>query len=196
MTLNDTACLHHDEVPTADSQTVGASDLKGSVPSLGTATFGGGYVFFKACCQIDETEATSLLDIALEAGMNLSDSADVYSDGLAESILDKAIAGRRDRLLISSKATFRIGSGPDDIGSSRRHLVAACEASLRRLGADHIDLWQLHAFDALAPIEETLRAMDDLVRAAKVRFIGCSNFPGWHLMKRRRFLSSTAGRGT
>ena len=181
--LNDTARLHHDEAPNMDYRTVGPSDLKVSVLSLGTATFGGGNAFFKAWGETDVVEATSLVDIALEAGVNLFDSADVYSDGLAESILGKAIAGRRDKLLISTKASFRVGPGPDDIGSSRRHLVAACEASLRRLGTDHIDLWQLHAFDALTPIDETLRAMDDLVRAGKVRFIGCSNFSGWHLMK-------------
>ena len=166
-----------------EQRTVGASDLKVSVLSLGTATFGGGNAFFKAWGETDVAEATNLVDIALDAGVNLFDSADVYSDGLAETILGKAIAGRRDQLLISTKATFRTGTGPDDIGSSRRHLVAACEASLRRLGTDRIDLWQLHAFDALTPIDETLAAMDELVRAGKVRYIGCSNFSGWHLMK-------------
>ena len=164
-------------------RTVGASDLKVSVLSLGTATFGGGNAFFKAWGETDVAEATNLVDISLDAGVNLFDSADVYSDGLAETILGKAIAGKRDRLLISTKATFRTGSGPDDIGSSKKHLVAACEASLRRLGTDRIDLWQLHAFDALTPIDETLAAMDELVRAGKVRYIGCSNFSGWHLMK-------------
>jgi aryl-alcohol dehydrogenase-like predicted oxidoreductase len=162
---------------------VGGSDLKVSALSLGTATFGGGNEFFKAWGDTDVAEATSLVDMALAAGVTLFDSADAYSGGLAEEILGKAIAGRRNRLLISSKAAFRTGPGPDEIGSSRSHLVAACEASLRRLGTDHIDLWQLHAFDALTPIEETLHAMDDLVRAGKVRHIGCSNFSGWHLMK-------------
>jgi len=166
-----------------EQRTVGASDLKVSVLSLGTATFGGGNAFFKAWGETDVAEATNLVDIALDAGVNLFDSADVYSDGLAETILGQAIAGKRDRLLISTKATFRTGSRPDDVGSSRRHLVAACEASLRRLGTDRIDLWQLHAFDALTPIDETLAAMDALVRAGKVRWIGCSNFSGWHLMK-------------
>jgi aryl-alcohol dehydrogenase-like predicted oxidoreductase len=164
-------------------RSVGGSDLKVSVLSLGTATFGGGNAFFKAWGETDATEATSLVEIALDAGVTLFDSADAYSGGLAEEILGKAIAGKRDRLLISTKAAFRTGRGPDDIGSSRKHLVEACEASLRRLGTDHIDLWQLHAFDALTPIEETLQAMDDLVRAGKVRHIGCSNFSGWHLMK-------------
>jgi aryl-alcohol dehydrogenase-like predicted oxidoreductase len=162
---------------------VGGSDLKVSVLSLGTATFGGGNEFFKAWGETDTAEATSLVDIALDAGVTMFDSADAYSGGLAEEILGKAIGGRRDRLLISTKAAFRTGAGADAIGASRKHLVAACEASLRRLGTDHIDLWQLHAFDAMTPIEETLHAMDDLVRAGKVRYIGCSNFSGWHLMK-------------
>jgi aryl-alcohol dehydrogenase-like predicted oxidoreductase len=161
----------------------GGSELKVSALSLGTATFGGANAFFKAWGETDVAEATSLVDISLDAGVTLFDSADVYSDGLAEEILGKAIAGRRDKLLISTKATFRTGPGPDEIGSSRKHLVAACDASLRRLGTDHIDLWQLHAFDAMTPIDETLHAMDDLVRAGKVRYIGCSNFSGWHLMK-------------
>jgi aryl-alcohol dehydrogenase-like predicted oxidoreductase len=166
-----------------DYRFVGGSDLKVSVLSLGTATFGGGNAFFKAWGETDVAEATNLVDIALDAGVTLFDSADVYSSGLAEEILGKAIAGRRDKLLISTKATFRTGPGPDEVGSSRKHLVEACEASLKRLGTDHIDLWQLHAFDAMTPIDETLHAMDDLVRAGKVRYIGCSNFSGWHLMK-------------
>ncbi|MEO8523765.1 MAG: aldo/keto reductase [Caldimonas sp.] len=162
---------------------VGGSDLEVSVLSLGTATFGGGNEFFKAWGSTDVAEATSLVDISLDAGITLFDSADAYSSGLAEEILGKAIAGRRDKLLISTKAAFRTGPGPDGVGASRKHLVEACEASLRRLATDRIDLWQLHAFDALTPIEETLHAMDDLVRAGKVRYIGCSNFSGWHLMK-------------
>ncbi len=162
---------------------VGGSDLQVSVLTLGTATFGGANEFFRAWGETDAAEATSLVDISLDAGVTLFDSADAYSNGLAEEILGKAIAGRRNRLLISTKAAFRTGPGPDDIGSSRKHLFKACEASLRRLGTDHIDLWQLHAFDALTPIDETLHAMDDLVRAGKVRYIGCSNFSGWHLMK-------------
>jgi aryl-alcohol dehydrogenase-like predicted oxidoreductase len=128
-------------------------------------------------------EATRLVDISLEAGLNMFDSADVYSDGLAEEILGKAIAGRRDQVIISTKATFRNGSGANDVGSSRHHLIKACEASLRRLGTDYIDLYQMHAFDAQTPIEETLETLDDLVRSGKVRYIGCSNFSGWHLMK-------------
>ena len=162
---------------------VGGSDLKVSVLSFGSATFGGGNDFFKAWGQTDVDEATRLIGVALDAGITLFDSADSYSNGLAEEILGKAIAGRRDKLLISTKVFFRTGPGEYDVGSSRRHLVDACEASLRRLGTDHIDLWQLHAFDALTPVEETLRALDDLVRAGKVRYLGCSNFSGWHLMK-------------
>ncbi len=111
------------------------------------------------------------------------DTADIYSDGLAEEILGQAIKGRRDKVLISTKATFRIGDGPNDVGSSRYHLIRAVEASLRRLGTDYIDLYQLHGFDALTPVEETLDTLDDLVRAGKIRYIGCSNFSGWHLMK-------------
>jgi aryl-alcohol dehydrogenase-like predicted oxidoreductase len=111
------------------------------------------------------------------------DSADIYSDGLAEEVLGKAITGRRDKVIISTKATFRAGSGPNDAGSSRHHLLQAVEGSLRRLGTDYIDLFQLHGFDAQTPIEETLGTLDDLVRAGKLRYIGCSNFSGWHLMK-------------
>jgi aryl-alcohol dehydrogenase-like predicted oxidoreductase len=164
-------------------RSVGGSDLRVSVLSLGTATFGGGNDFFKAWGQTEVAEATRLVDVALEAGITLFDSADSYSNGLAETILGQAISGRRDKLLISTKVFFATGPGSDDAGSSRRHLIDACEASLRRLGTDHIDLWQLHAFDALTPIDETLRALDDLVRAGKVRYVGCSNFSGWQLMK-------------
>jgi aryl-alcohol dehydrogenase-like predicted oxidoreductase len=131
----------------------------------------------------DVAEATRRIDISLDAGMTMFDSADAYSAGLAEEILGKAIAGRRDKVIVATKATFRTGPGPDDIGSSRKHLIAACEASLRRLGTDVIDLWHMHGFDALTPVEETLAAIDELVRAGKVRYAGCSNFSGWHLMK-------------
>ncbi len=156
-----------------------------SVPALsfGTATFGGGNDFFRAWGASDVKEATRLIDVSLDAGLTMFDSADAYSAGLAEEILGKAIAGRRDKVLISTKATFRMGPTPNDLGSSRHHLIAACEASLKRLGTDYIDLWQMHGFDAKTPIEETMRALDDLVRAGKVRYIGCSNYSGWHLMK-------------
>ncbi len=162
---------------------VGGSDLKVSVLSLGTATFGGTNPFLKQWGETGVEEATRLVDISLEAGVTLFDTADSYNDGLAEEILGKAIAGRRDKLLISTKTAFKVGDGPDNIGTSRRRLMSSVEASLRRLGTDHIDLLQMHAFDALTPIEETLGALDELVRAGKVRYIGCSNFSGWQLMK-------------
>jgi aryl-alcohol dehydrogenase-like predicted oxidoreductase len=166
-----------------DYRPLGESGVKVPVLCLGTATFGGGNEFLRQWGSTDVAEATRLVDVALDAGMNLFDSADAYSAGLAEEILGKAIAGRRDRVLISTKASFRTGPGPDNIGSSRQHLIAACEASLRRLGTDHIDIWSMHGFDALTPIEETLSAFDTLVRAGKVRQVGASNFSGWHLMK-------------
>ncbi len=162
---------------------LGGSGFKVPALSLGTGTFGGGNDFFRAWGDTDVKGATRLVDICLDAGLNMFDSADIYSDGLAEEVLGKAIAGRRDRVIISTKATFRAGAGPNDVGSSRHHLLKACEGSLRRLGTDYIDLFQLHGFDAQTPIEETLGALDDLVRAGKLRYIGCSNFSGWHLMK-------------
>ncbi|MBD5633348.1 MAG: aldo/keto reductase [Candidatus Eremiobacteraeota bacterium] len=151
--------------------------------SFGTGTFGGGNAFFEAWGASDVNDATKLVDICLEAGLTLFDSADIYADGRSEEVLGKAIAGRRDRVLISTKATFRSGKGPNDLGSSRIHLLNACDASLKRLGIDHIDLFQLHGYDAMTPVEETLEALDTLVRAGKIRYIGCSNFSGWHLMK-------------
>ena len=151
--------------------------------SLGTATFGGSEGLFGAFGTSDVQEATRLVDVALENGITLFDSADVYASGRAEELLGKAIAGRRDRVLISTKATFRSGDGPNDVGSSRHHLTRGIEAALRRLGTDHIDIFQLHGFDAQTPIEETLRTLDDQVRAGKIRYLGVSNFSGWHLMK-------------
>ena len=151
--------------------------------SFGTVTFGGGWAFFKAWGSSGVDEATRLVDLALEAGVCMFDSADVYSSGLAEEILGQAIAGRRQRVLLSTKGTFRMGPGPNDIGSSRHRIIGACEASLRRLGTDYIDLYQLHGFDAVTPVDETVRALDDLVRSGKVRYVGCSNFSGWQLMK-------------
>jgi aryl-alcohol dehydrogenase-like predicted oxidoreductase len=138
---------------------------------------------FRAWGASDVAEATRLVDICLEAGVNLFDTADVYSDGLSETILGKAIAGRREDVLISTKATFRMGPGPNDLGSSRYHLTRACEASLRRLSTDYIDIYHLHGFDALTPIEEVLSTLDHLVAGGKVRYIACSNLSGWHLMK-------------
>ena len=162
---------------------LGRSGFKVPALSFGTGTFGGRGKFFEAWGSSDSEEATRLVDICLDAGLTLFDSADVYSGGLAEEILGKAIAGRRDSVLISTKATFQMGDGPNDAGSSRFHLIKSVEGSLRRLGTDYIDLFQLHGFDALTPVEETLGALDDLVKAGKMRYIGCSNFSGWHLMK-------------
>jgi aryl-alcohol dehydrogenase-like predicted oxidoreductase len=162
---------------------LGGSGLKVPVLTFGTGTFGGSNAFFKAWGSTDVEEATRLVDICLEAGLTMFDSADIYSDGLAEEILGKAIKGRRDQVLISTKGTFRLGDGPNDVGSSRWHLTRGIEASLKRLGTDHIDLFQLHGFDALTPVEEVLSTLDDFVHAGKIRYIGCSNFSGWHLMK-------------
>ena len=164
-------------------RTLGASSLEVSALSFGTATFGGSGEFYRAWGQTDIAEARRLVDIALDAGVTMFDTANSYSGGIAEEILGKAIAGRRDKLLISSKASFRTGPGADDIGSSRKHLIPALDASLRRLGTDYVDLWSMHGFDSFTPVDETLRVLDDVVRAGKVRFVGCSNFSGWHLMK-------------
>jgi aryl-alcohol dehydrogenase-like predicted oxidoreductase len=162
---------------------LGASGFRVPVLSLGTGTFGGGGEFFKAWGQTDVAEATRLVDVCLDAGMNMFDSADVYSGGAAEEILGQAIRGRREKVIVSTKGTFAMGQGPNDVGSSRYHLTRAVEASLRRLATDYIDLYQLHTFDAQTPAEEALSTLDDLVRAGKIRYIGCSNFSGWHLMK-------------
>jgi aryl-alcohol dehydrogenase-like predicted oxidoreductase len=162
---------------------LGGSGFKVPVLSLGTGTFGGTNEFFKGFGTSDVKEATRLVDISLDAGLNMFDSADIYSSGVAEEILGQALKGRRDRVIISTKATFRAGPGPNDVGSSRYHLIRSVEGSLRRLGTDYIDLYQLHGFDATTPVEETLNTLDDLVRAGKIRYIGCSNFSGWHLMK-------------
>jgi aryl-alcohol dehydrogenase-like predicted oxidoreductase len=162
---------------------LGRSGFKVPVLSLGTGTFGGTGEFFQAWGNNGVPEATRLVDVALDAGLNMFDSADIYSSGHAEDILGKAIKGRRDKVIISTKGTFRSGEGANDVGSSRFHLLQAVDASLRRLGTDYIDIYQLHAFDALTPVEETLGTLDDLVRAGKIRYTGVSNFSGWHLMK-------------
>jgi aryl-alcohol dehydrogenase-like predicted oxidoreductase len=162
---------------------LGGSGFMVPVLSLGTGTFGGQGELFQAWGSSDVAEATRLVDICLDAGLNMFDSADIYSAGAAEEILGQAIRGKRDRVIISTKATFRAGPGPNDLGSSRHHLIKAVEGSLRRLGTDVIDLFQLHGFDALTPVEEVLGTLDDLVRAGKIRYVGCSNFSGWHLMK-------------
>ena len=166
-----------------EQRQLGGSGFVVPVLTFGTGTFGGGNEFFKAWGASDVAEATRLVSICLEAGVTMFDSADVYSGGLAEEVLGGAIKGRRDKLLISTKGTFRRGPGPNEVGSSRHALLGAVEASLRRLGTDYIDLYQLHSFDAFTPVEEALGVLDDLVRAGKIRYVGCSNFSGWHLMK-------------
>ena len=162
---------------------LGHSGLRVPALSFGTGTFGGGNDFFKAWGTTDAAGASRLIDICLDHGVSLFDTADVYSAGLAEQILGEAIKGKRNRALISTKATFPMGDGPNDYGSSRQHLLEATEGSLRRLGIETIDLLQLHGQDHNTPVEETLATLDQLVRAGKVRYIGCSNFSGWHLMK-------------
>jgi aryl-alcohol dehydrogenase-like predicted oxidoreductase len=162
---------------------LGGSGFRVPALSFGTATFGGKGDFFGAWGNSDVDEARRMVNLCLDAGANMFDTADVYSRGVAEEILGQAIRGRRDQVLLSTKATFRMGDEPNNVGSSRYHLLAACEASLRRLGTDYVDVYYLHGFDAMTPVEETLRALDDLVTSGKVRYIGCSNFSGWHLMK-------------
>jgi aryl-alcohol dehydrogenase-like predicted oxidoreductase len=162
---------------------LGGSGLKVPALSFGTATFGGANEFFKAWGSTEVAEASRLIDICLEAGVNLFDTADIYSDGRSEEVLGKALEGKRDRALISTKTTFRLGDGPNDVGSSRYHLRRALEASLRRLGTDYVDIYHLHGFDALTPVEEVQDTLNKFVREGKVRYIAASNFSGWHLMK-------------
>ncbi|RFM35860.1 aldo/keto reductase [Chitinophaga silvisoli] len=162
---------------------LGGSGLRVPVLSFGTATFGGGNEFFKAWGSTQVEEARRLIDICLEAGVNFFDTANVYSAGASEEILGKALKGLRDQVLISTKATFPLGEGVNDYGSSRFHLIKSAEASLKRLGTDYIDVYHLHGFDANTPVEETLNALNTLVQSGKVRYIACSNFSGWHLMK-------------
>lgn len=163
---------------------LGASGIKVPVLSFGTATFGGKNDFFKAWGNTQVDEAKRLIDICLDAGVNMFDTADVYSDGVAEEVLGKAIAGKsRDGLILSTKATFTFGEGPNNQGSSRAHLLKQVEGSLKRLGTDYIDIFHMHGFDGNTPVEETLRTLDDLVQSGKIRYIAASNFSGWHLMK-------------
>ena len=166
-----------------DYRNLGASGLKVPVISFGTGTFGGQGPLFSAWGRSGAEEARRLIDICLEAGVSLFDTADVYSNGASEAILGAAIKGRRDRVLISTKTSLPTGDGPFDAGSSRHRLVSAVDAALQRLGTDYIDLLQLHAFDAFTPIEEVLSTLDGLVRGGKLRYVGASNFSGWHLMK-------------
>ncbi len=170
-----------------EHRVLGGSGLKVPVLSYGTGTFGGKGAFFERWGSSDVADAKRLVDICLEAGANFFDTADIYSRGASEEILGAALEGRRHGSLIATKATFSMGDGPNEKGSSRWHLIRACEASLKRLRTDYIDVYFMHGFDALTPVEETLRALDDLVRAGKIRYIGCSNFSGWHVMKSLAF---------
>ena len=161
---------------------LGHSGLRVSALTLGTMTFGGrGHWTRVGATEVDT--ATRQVDMCLDAGVNLIDTADVYSDGLSEEVVGKTLKGRRDRVLIATKARFAMGDGPNDAGLSRHHLIRACEASLRRLGTDYIDLFQVHEWDGHTPLEETLSALDHLVNSGKVRYIGCSNYAAWHIMK-------------
>ena len=163
---------------------LGRSGFKIPILTFGTGTFGGKGELFNAWGSTDLKEATRLVDICLDYGVTLFDTADLYSRGASEEILGAAIKNRRDKVLISTKATFRFSdTDPNDVGSSRHHLINAIEGSLKRLGVDYIDLFQLHGFDAMTPVEETLRTLETLVQSGKIRYIGCSNFSGWHLMK-------------
>lgn len=162
---------------------LGQSGLRVPVLSFGTATFGGTGEFFKAWGTTQVDEAKQMVKLCLDAGVNLFDTANVYSSGASEEILGKALTGLRNEVLISTKATFKMGNGVNDYGSSRFHLIKQCEESLRRLNTDHIDIYHMHGFDANTPVEETLKTLDSLVQSGKVRYLACSNFSGWHLMK-------------
>ncbi|GAA0696063.1 aldo/keto reductase [Vreelandella titanicae] len=162
---------------------LGRSGFKVPALGFGAGTFGGKGPLFSAWGNTDVAQAKRLIDICLDAGVNLFDSADVYSDGASEAILGAAIKGRRDRVIVSTKLSLRSGDDANDVGSSRHHLIRATERALKRLGTDYIDVLQLHHFDAMTPVEEVMSALDDLVRAGKVRYLGASNFSGWQLMK-------------
>ncbi len=162
---------------------LGHSGLKVSALSFGAATFGGSGEFFKAWGETGVTEATRMVSICVDAGVNLFDTANIYSYGLSEEILGKAIKGRRDKVLLSTKGTVRMGEGPNNLGSSRSHLTDQLNGSLRRLGTDYVDIYHIHTYDAQTPLDETLDALTNFVHQGKVRYIACSNFSGWHLMK-------------
>lgn len=161
---------------------LGKTGIKVSELCFGTMTFGG-RSFFKYVGQLGQKEANTLVDMSLEAGINFFDTADVYSQGLSEEMLGKALGKRRKGIILATKVRGKMGPGPNDVGLSRHHIIEACNASLKRLGTDYIDLYQVHNFDPDTPQEETMRALDDLVRQGKVRYIGCSNYSGWQLMK-------------
>ncbi|MEO6313334.1 MAG: aldo/keto reductase [Chitinophagaceae bacterium] len=162
---------------------LGAAGLHVPVLSFGTATFGGGNDFFKAWGNTQVEEASRMVRLCLDAGVNLFDTADVYSRGASEEILGKAISGFRDKVILSTKATFKMSDAPNDYGSSRQHLIKSCEASLKRLKTEYIDIYHMHGFDGVTPVEETLQTLNNLIQSGKVRYIACSNFSGWHLMK-------------
>jgi len=164
-------------------RSLGKSGLKVSSLSFGAGTFGGVGPLFGAWGNSDVQEARRLIDICLEAGVNLFDTADVYSNGASEEVLGAALKGRRDQVLISTKVGLPIGDGPNDAGTSRQRLIASVEAALRRLDTDYIDLLQLHAFDAGTPVEEVMATLDGLVKSGKLRYLGVSNFAGWQIMK-------------
>jgi aryl-alcohol dehydrogenase-like predicted oxidoreductase len=162
---------------------LGGSGLMVPALTYGTATFGGGTEFFRKWGDTDVEEATSLIDAALDLGCNFFDTADAYSVGMSEQILGGAISGRRDKVLLATKTGMAMDAGPNNVGTSRDKIIRSCEASLKRLGTDYIDLYQLHSFDAMTPMEEMLHALDALTRAGKIRYFGVSNYSGWHLMK-------------
>jgi aryl-alcohol dehydrogenase-like predicted oxidoreductase len=162
-------------------RSLGATGLKVSVLSFGTMSFAGKQQ--SVVGTTDVPEARRLIDRCLDAGVNLFDSADVYAAGESERVLGEALKGRRDRVVLATKVNGLMGDGPNDRGQSRSHIISGCEASLRRLGTDWIDLYQVHSWDGQTPLDETLSALDYLVRSGKVRYIGCSNYSAWHLMK-------------
>jgi aryl-alcohol dehydrogenase-like predicted oxidoreductase len=161
---------------------LGHSGLRVSVLSLGTMTFGG-QTFFSKVGATDVKGARRQVDLCLDAGVNLFDTANIYSHGVSEEILGQVLEGRRDQVLIATKFRMVMRDGPNDGGASRHHIIKECEDSLRRLRTDYIDLYQIHEWDGETPLEETLETLDTLVRSGKVRYIGCSNYSGWHLMK-------------
>lgn len=166
-----------------ETRFLGRSGFKVPVLGFGAGTFGGKGPLFSAWGRSDVAEATRMVDLCLDAGVNLFDTADVYSDGASESILGAALRGRRDRVILSTKLTLRAGDGPNDVGASRHHLLRGVDSALQRLDTDYIDLLQLHHFDAYTPVEDVMATLDDLVRAGKLRYLGASNFSGWQLMK-------------
>lgn len=162
---------------------LGGSGFKVPILSFGAATFGGGNEFFQAWGSSSQDEANRIVDLCLDAGVTMFDTADAYSRGRSEEMLSKAIGKRRDKVIISTKSTFGMSDDPNDIGSSRFHIIRSVEGSLRRLNTDYIDIYTMHGFDAQTPVEETLSTLNDLVRSGKIRYLACSNFSGWHLMK-------------